>query len=188
MNANEVVDLSGNSVSTQLLADFAVVVEPALAGFELISLEQVAVRRVNRTVFDYDYAVTLKNLYGRSVHAVAFYLRDLPAGIALQDNIAAFDLLAPGQQLQSGDTITLRADMAEVIDLASVKWGVRSVVPGDFDMSGRVDLLDFSLLAKNWLTDNAVFDIAPTPSGDGVVDMLDMSQLAENWLSVYAGN
>jgi Tol biopolymer transport system component len=56
----------------------------------------------------------------------------------------------------------------------------------DFNDDGRVDLVDFSLLAGHWLKNESSFDICPVPDGDGVVDYKDLAGLAEYWLT-YPG-
>lgn len=69
-------------------------------------------------------------------------------------------------------------------------WTVSEFVCGDFgflaadlDKSCRVDLVDFAILAEQWLqapgTPSA--DIAPQ-GGDGEVDFLDLDVVAEHWL------
>jgi len=56
--------------------------------------------------------------------------------------------------------------------------------PADIDNSGKVDLVDFAYMGKQWQS-NGVFepsaDIAPQP-GDGVVDLTDLLVLRDNWL------
>jgi hypothetical protein len=56
----------------------------------------------------------------------------------------------------------------------------------DFNNDGRVDLKDFSRLARYWMQDGPSVDICPAPDGDGIVDYKDMAGLAEYWLT-YPG-
>ncbi len=56
----------------------------------------------------------------------------------------------------------------------------------DFNNDGRVDLKDFSRLARHWMQDEPSVDISPAPDGDGIVDYKDMAGLAEYWLT-YPG-
>ena len=50
----------------------------------------------------------------------------------------------------------------------------------DFNGDGKVDRLDVGLLMVNWGTDDSLYDIAPTPFGDGIVDSKDLMVLAEH--------
>jgi hypothetical protein len=50
--------------------------------------------------------------------------------------------------------------------------------PGDFNLDGRVDLLDLKLLTGDWLKQtNSVSDL----DGSGKVDFKDLGILGENW-------
>jgi len=53
----------------------------------------------------------------------------------------------------------------------------------DIDMNGKVNLVDFAILADQWLQAPSVppADIAPE-DGDGIVDFLDLAVLTEQWL------
>jgi hypothetical protein len=50
----------------------------------------------------------------------------------------------------------------------------------DFNGDGAVDCLDICELVDHWDTDNSLYDIGPTPFGDGVVDAKDLLVLAEH--------
>jgi hypothetical protein len=52
--------------------------------------------------------------------------------------------------------------------------------PPDFNADGNVDRLDVGLLMLNWGTDESLYDIGPTPWGDGIVDAKDLIVLAEH--------
>lgn len=56
--------------------------------------------------------------------------------------------------------------------------------PADIVEDGRIDLVDFSVLAAQWqdVPGMPSADIAPKPDGDGIVDLPDLVFLAENWL------
>ncbi len=64
------------------------------------------------------------------------------------------------------------------IEVTYADW-LRADINGD----GVVDLLDFAMLASNWLRSNPSVDadIAPA-SGDGIVDALDLNELTSHWL------
>jgi hypothetical protein len=50
----------------------------------------------------------------------------------------------------------------------------------DFNVDGVVDCLDVCDLVNHWGTDNSLYDIGPTPFGDGVVDGQDLVVLADH--------
>lgn len=52
----------------------------------------------------------------------------------------------------------------------------------DFNGDGKVDFIDFSLLAQYWFQNNPPIDLAPIPCGDGKLDFKDLKVLVENWL------
>jgi len=45
-----------------------------------------------------------------------------------------------------------------------------------------IDLLDFSVLAQNWLQDNPAIDIVPYPEADGIIDLKELLVLVKHWL------
>jgi hypothetical protein len=49
----------------------------------------------------------------------------------------------------------------------------------DLDGDGKVDCIDICDLVDHWGSDNSLYDIGPTPFGDGVVDAQDLIVLAE---------
>lgn len=48
----------------------------------------------------------------------------------------------------------------------------------DFNGDGQVNNLDIDMLMLNWGTNNSLYDIGPTPLGDGIVDAEDLIVLA----------
>ncbi len=50
----------------------------------------------------------------------------------------------------------------------------------DFNGDGIVDAADICLMLDHWLTDEPLYDIAPTTFGDGIVDVQDLIVLAEH--------
>ena len=70
------------------------------------------------------------------------------------------------------------ANERHYIEVTYADW-LRADINGD----GVVDLLDFAMLASNWLRSNPSVDddIAPS-SGDGIVDALDLNELTSHWL------
>jgi hypothetical protein len=52
----------------------------------------------------------------------------------------------------------------------------------DFNQDFKVDMQDFSELARHWREYEPSVDIIPAPNGDGVVDVKDLAILLECWL------
>ncbi len=50
----------------------------------------------------------------------------------------------------------------------------------DFNGDGKVDRLDMGALMLHWGTDKSLYDIGPTPLGDGIVDSKDLMVLAQH--------
>ena len=51
--------------------------------------------------------------------------------------------------------------------------------PPDFNGDGFVDGADMRMMVDHWRADNALYDIAPAPFGDGIVDVQDLILLSE---------
>lgn len=62
--------------------------------------------------------------------------------------------------------------------------GPSVAIIGDLNNNGKVDFVDFSILASQWFQSpgSPSADIAPE-SGDGLVDYLDLAEIAEHWLA-----
>jgi len=58
-------------------------------------------------------------------------------------------------------------------------WQVEVTPIVDFNRDRAVDLVDALMLTDNWETDNSLYDIAPSPFGDGVVDAKDLRTLTD---------
>jgi len=50
----------------------------------------------------------------------------------------------------------------------------------DFNADGAVDLADLQALMDHWGTSVSLYDIGPTPVGDGIVDVRDLIVLAQH--------
>ena len=50
----------------------------------------------------------------------------------------------------------------------------------DFNADGAVDLFDVQALVDNWGTTDSLYDIGPTPMGDGIVDAQDLLVLTQH--------
>jgi hypothetical protein len=55
----------------------------------------------------------------------------------------------------------------------------------DFNGDGIVDSVDMCMMVDYWGTDEPLYDIAPSPFGDGVVDVQDLIVLAEHLFEDY---
>jgi hypothetical protein len=85
----------------------------------------------------------------------------------------------------SADCSTVYFTRGEIVhlqpspNLATYDIWQASVLPiVDFNGDGVVNGLDVSALIDHWGTDNSLYDIGPTPFGDGVVDAQDLIVLA----------
>ncbi len=67
--------------------------------------------------------------------------------------------------------------LAEIV--ASVILGFR--FSPDFNQDYAIDIEDLIMLIEHWHKDEASFDIAPPPSGDGIVDRTDLEALMARW-------
>jgi hypothetical protein len=53
----------------------------------------------------------------------------------------------------------------------------------DFSGDGKINFIDFSILAQYLSQDESSVDISPQPFGDGVVDFNDVGFFIEHWLT-----
>jgi len=75
-----------------------------------------------------------------------------------------------------GSTLYFASDRPTVWGPCSIyQTTIRPVV--DFNGDGKVDDAEVRALMDNWGKDDPLYDIGPTPFGDGVVDMQDMAVL-----------
>lgn len=59
------------------------------------------------------------------------------------------------------------------------QWQVSIDPVVNLNSDGIIDAADMCIIVDNWGTDNQLFDVGPTPWGDGVVDVQDLIVLAE---------
>jgi hypothetical protein len=59
-------------------------------------------------------------------------------------------------------------------------WCAPVLAVVDFNGDAAIDCLDICDMIDHWGTDNSLYDIGPTPFGDGVVDAQDLVVLAEH--------
>jgi len=53
---------------------------------------------------------------------------------------------------------------------------------GDFNIDGKVNIVDLSILCHYWLQNQTSLDIAPPPIGDGIINFLDYVEFTKHWL------
>ena len=75
---------------------------------------------------------------------------------------------------------TIYADPIRVDSLSALGAIPTELV--DFNRDFKVDMQDFSELARHWRQYDPSVDIIPAPNGDGVVDVKDLAILLECWL------
>jgi hypothetical protein len=93
---------------------------------DLVTVEALtlkASRRVSRTVFEYEYALSLIN-QGDPLMQVAVTLAAAGAGTTIVDGGVNVDDLPPGITIASTDTITLRHDRALPFNPAALVWSI----------------------------------------------------------------
>jgi len=64
-------------------------------------------------------------------------------------------------------------------DYTNSTWKTPILPIVDFNADGKVDRLDMGALMLNWGADKSLYDIGPTPLGDGIVDSKDLMVLAQ---------
>jgi len=76
-----------------------------------------------------------------------------------------------------GSTLYIMCDPNDDMTTWTYKAPILPIV--DFNGDGKVDRVDMGSLILNWGTDKSLYDIGPTPLGDGIVDSKDLMVLAE---------
>jgi len=65
-------------------------------------------------------------------------------------------------------------------DFTTWTWKAPILPIVDFNADGKVDRVDMGTLMLNWDTNKSLYDIGPTPLGDGIVDSKDLMVLAQH--------
>jgi RHS repeat-associated protein len=180
---NQVSDTSGNFVESGLLKTFAIT-DSSAGQLVLEDYNVISTTRVGRTIFEYVFAVTLKNNAHATYSSVKFELFNAPANMTILDSNVVFDHIGVGESAISQGTLEVRIDLSGTTDLYTIPWRVTfepGVLLGDFTGDGKVDFDDLSMFATYWLTDEPSVDIAPS-EGDGIINFLDFAVFAQQWL------
>jgi len=77
-----------------------------------------------------------------------------------------------------GSALYIRCDPKCDMTYWTYKASILPIV--DFNADGKVDRVDMGSLMFNWGTDKSLYDIGPTPLGDGIVDSKDLMVLAQH--------
>lgn len=96
----------------------------ATASASVVAVTQVAERRVTRTVFDYDFKITVQN-GSIAQSGIGATLTAVGAGSSIVDGQVAVGDLAAGASATPADTITLRVDRSLPFSLGSLVWNLR---------------------------------------------------------------
>jgi len=65
------------------------------------------------------------------------------------------------------------------------EYDIGRIQSPDFNGDGIVDSADISMMVDYWGSDESLYDIAPTPCGDGIVDVQDLIVVAEHLFDDY---
>lgn len=96
----------------------------AIATVSVEGMALLAERRISRTVYEYDYRLTLRNA-GTDLYGVAVQITATGPGTTVVDGAAAVDsLLAGGASAATADTITLRHDRLLPFAPGQIAWSV----------------------------------------------------------------
>lgn len=98
------------------------------AGVTVEALYLKASRRISRTVFEYDFDVSLLNI-GSALGQVAVKISAVGAGTTVIDGGVSVDGLPVGTTVVSADTITLRHDRTTPFSLAALVWNITASAP-----------------------------------------------------------
>ncbi len=169
-------------------------------GLVLQSYNRVSRTRIGRTIFDYEFTVTLNNNSDSDVYNVQLELLDASSNVVIIDPVVSFAYIEAGQAATSEDTFALRVDRSVLIDATIISWvatffeaggGFRESVfttniilepkAGDLSGDGVVDIEDLGRLAERWLWRGQPGDIVEDIVQDGVVNFADFGRVAENW-------
>lgn len=172
--------------------------EPFLTGGFTV-IEKI---RVGASRFKYICKMTLNNVSRVAVEDVQLELIEIAGNITVIDPYVSFAHIGIGESVVGEDTCIFEVERSAPIELNQLRWRatykrvdtneaveqkfvpmvVLSIVNGDLNVDGLIDIADLAILAKDWLHGNSVADIAPLPHSDGIVNFLDFAVLADNWL------
>lgn len=113
----------GGSDTPRMLA--SVSHKAASAQFEVTGLQKLGETRVNRTVYEYTYQVSIRN-NGAAAANVQAVLTGVPNGVTVIDGQVAAGSIGAGASVSPQDTIVLRIDRTIPFDAAGLAWNIAS--------------------------------------------------------------
>jgi hypothetical protein len=176
-------------------------------GLALVGYQVVSKRRVGRTSYEYELALTLQNQNSFDVTDVQTRLVATTEAVTevIDDSVTIAGITA-GQTVTSTDTFKIVVDRSRLIEPGRLTWellyyavgsqhsgqqvmslsalGLDPIHPaGDITGDNIVDHTDLMLLADQWLSSSGdpSADIAPD-GGDGIVNFQDYAVLAGHWM------
>ena len=174
----EVRDSSYNYADNGVIGSFEVSISELGQPFMTL----VASTRISRTVFEYEYSLTVDNQSDSNFINKLCRIKGLPASAVLIRDAVLFDMI-PAQSATVGSvTIRFRLDLANPVDWNLIYFEYTDYRAGDMNGDLLVNAEDLNILAGMWLSSNDQADIYPAPYGDGIVNIADFALLAQNWL------
>ena len=153
---------------------------------------QVRSTRVGRAVFEYEFAVNLRNASNQTVTDVTVELLRAPGNVQVIDPVVQVGTVPAGETVISQDTFTIRVDRATLVSPLPIGWqvsytgGVGSFgtllelnepVVADFDGNGHVDSDDLEhfmgCASGAGIPQEEAACFAADLDSDGDVDMVD---------------
>lgn len=181
MEYEQVADESGNFVLPGIIAGFVVNFPAECNDLEVVSYNLIDQRRVDRTVFDYDYSVTLKNNCMNPVKNFRFVPIYIPDVMTLIYDDVFFDHISPFDAATSQGFFTVRMDSQAMANIIDMQWEAKALTNIDFSGNGSVGFEDLAILCQYWLTDNSNIDIAPLEP-DGIINFIDFAYFVDQWV------
>jgi len=162
-----------------------------------VSFEVVSKRRIERTVFEYDCNVTLRNISRFSVRNVQLEIVKASENMVIIEPKVTFgDVeIGAGESATSIDTCTFQVDRSEAIKPAKIIWKSTCVMTNSGQeipdtISGMVFLrlennagnskVDLAGLVDKWLWTGDAGSIKEDITGDGIVNLADFAAIAGN--------
>lgn len=130
-------------------------------------ITKVAERRISRTVYEYDFRVTLSNS-GPTAEGLKAVLVAVGTGSTISDATASLNTMAANQSVDALDTITVRHDRLLPFDTSAWRWDVT----GQLVTSGTTTLLVDSSVPAGFAS-RIVRVVGPTSQGalGSVIDL-----------------
>lgn len=96
--------------------------EASVNDIKVVAVTKVGEVRISRTVFDYQFRITVQNTAAVPFDNVAVELRQVGAGTTIIDGRVAVGSMVAGAQATPQDTVTVRHDRTRSFDTAALTW------------------------------------------------------------------